>query len=58
MKARREAMRAGRDSALARLRQQPVGANPHRPATKSHMWWNFGFEQAERLLSSVMEIGS
>ena len=57
MRGKSEALRAGRDAALARLRRQPALANPYRPNTKVHFYWQWGFDRADRLIEQVLEIG-
>lgn len=54
---RREAMRQGREAALAQLRGHHPPACPHRAGTRRHDWWQDGAARTTRLLGRIMEIG-
>jgi hypothetical protein len=54
----RAAMAHAREAVIThRLRGGPEPVNPHKPTTARARYWNWGVEQAERVVAKLLEIG-
>lgn len=54
----RRAMRKGRNAAIRQRITGKAPVNPYSPYKKSHMYFDWGVEQANRALDQLLGIGS